>query len=111
MGLMASPVDTAIYPRSYLVVLNEYANYATVLDTASDTVVGDFETGLLINCAGLHCDRVGEMGAPLSDVRPQAEIADGHSASRQTSTDTSLTTNASGGSGLAAFTHTACAPY
>ena len=32
MGLVASPVNTAIYPRSYLVVLNEYANFATVIE-------------------------------------------------------------------------------
>ena len=31
--------------RPYLVVLNEYANFATVIDTASDAVIGDFETG------------------------------------------------------------------
>src|SRR6185437_15486371 len=44
-GLMTSPVNTAIYPRSYLVVLNQYANFATVIDTASDNIIGEFETG------------------------------------------------------------------
>lgn len=43
-GVVVSPLNTAIYPRPYLVVLNQYANFAAVLDTGSDTVVGDFNT-------------------------------------------------------------------
>ena len=48
---------------------------------------------------------------PVADVGPQAQVgpmahASG-SASRQTSTETSVTGSANGGSGLAAFTHTA----
>jgi DNA-binding beta-propeller fold protein YncE len=41
----AAPVNTAIYPNPYIVVLNQYANFATVIDTASDTILGDFPTG------------------------------------------------------------------
>jgi hypothetical protein len=55
-----------------------------------------------------------QMRAPVTDVRPQAEVPDAHrlarpkpQASRQTSTETSVTGSASGGSGLAALTHTA----
>src|SRR6266700_891364 len=33
------------------------------------TTAGDFETGLLINCAGLHCDRVSEMAGLRREVR------------------------------------------
>ncbi len=44
-GLAIAPANSAIYPRPYVVVLNQYANFATVIDAASDTVVGEFETG------------------------------------------------------------------
>jgi L-2-hydroxyglutarate oxidase len=33
------------------------------------TTAGDFETGLLINCAGLHCDRVSELAGMRREVR------------------------------------------
>jgi L-2-hydroxyglutarate oxidase len=33
------------------------------------TTAGDFEAGLLINCAGLHCDRVSEMAGMRREVR------------------------------------------
>jgi L-2-hydroxyglutarate oxidase len=33
------------------------------------TTAGDFETELLINCAGLHCDRVSEMAGLRREVR------------------------------------------
>lgn len=36
----------------------------------AETTVGEFESDLLINCAGLHCDRVGEMAG----VRPELRI-------------------------------------
>jgi DNA-binding beta-propeller fold protein YncE len=56
-GVQFAPVNSSIYPRSYGVVLNEYGNYASVLDPATDTVVGEFETGfygedLVFNRAG-----------------------------------------------------------
>src|SRR5260370_14221281 len=34
-----------------------------------ETTAGDFETELVINCAGLHCDRVSEMAGLLPEVR------------------------------------------
>jgi L-2-hydroxyglutarate oxidase len=33
------------------------------------TTAGEFKAGLLINCAGLHCDRVSEMAGMRRDVR------------------------------------------
>jgi DNA-binding beta-propeller fold protein YncE len=44
-GLVVSPANLTISTRPYLVVLNEYANFATVIDTGSDAIIGDFETG------------------------------------------------------------------
>ena len=44
-GLVISPLNTAIYSRPYLLALNEYANFATVIDTQTDAILGDFETG------------------------------------------------------------------
>src|SRR3954470_1621194 len=44
LGVAVSPLNTAIYPRPYVVVLNEYANFATVLDTKDDSVLGNFAT-------------------------------------------------------------------
>ena len=56
-GVAVSPLNTAIYPAPYVVVLNQYANFASVIDTATDAVIGDFETGfygedLVFNAAG-----------------------------------------------------------
>jgi hypothetical protein len=45
IGVKVSPLNTAIYPRPYVVVLNMFGNFASVIDTASDTVIGEFETG------------------------------------------------------------------
>ena len=55
-----------------------------------------------------------EVRAPLPDVRAQSQVPDGATcgllvASRHSSTESSLTGKASGGSGLAALTHTECA--
>jgi (S)-2-hydroxyglutarate dehydrogenase len=33
------------------------------------TTAGDFETNFLVNCAGLHCDRVSELAGERRDVR------------------------------------------
>lgn len=44
IGLRVSPVNPAIAARPYVVVVNEYANFASVVDTGSDAVIGDFET-------------------------------------------------------------------
>lgn len=35
----------------------------------ADTTAGDFQANLLINCAGLHCDRVGELAGVKRQVR------------------------------------------
>jgi DNA-binding beta-propeller fold protein YncE len=45
MGMAVSPANPAILPDPYLVVLNEYANFATVINTTTDAVIGDFEVG------------------------------------------------------------------
>jgi DNA-binding beta-propeller fold protein YncE len=45
IGLKVSPLNTAIYPQPYLVVLNQYGNFASVIDTSTDAVIGEFETG------------------------------------------------------------------
>ena len=49
--------NTAIYPRPYAVVANQYANFASIIDTGTDAVIGTFETGfygedLVFNAAG-----------------------------------------------------------
>lgn len=56
-GLAISPQNTAIYPRPYVVVANEYANFASVVDTGSDAVIGQFKTDfygedLIFNASG-----------------------------------------------------------
>ncbi|HEX7184517.1 MAG TPA: beta-propeller fold lactonase family protein, partial [Thermoanaerobaculia bacterium] len=45
IGLAVAPLNTAIHPSPYLVVLNQYANFASVIDTATDRVLGEFQTG------------------------------------------------------------------
>ncbi|HKA23112.1 MAG TPA: beta-propeller fold lactonase family protein [Blastocatellia bacterium] len=45
IGVKVSPSNTSIYPRSYVVVLNMYGNFASVIDTSTDEVIGEFETG------------------------------------------------------------------
>ena len=45
IGVKVSPANTSIYPRPYVVVLNMFGNFASVIDTLTDTVVGEFETG------------------------------------------------------------------
>lgn len=57
IGLRVSPVNTAISAHPYVVVVNEYANFASVIDTASDAVLGQFETDfyaedVVFNAAG-----------------------------------------------------------
>jgi DNA-binding beta-propeller fold protein YncE len=44
VGIAVSPPNTAIYPRPYAVVLNMYANFASVIDTGNDAVLGQFQT-------------------------------------------------------------------
>ncbi len=45
IGLRVAPRNTSIYPNQYLVVLNQYGNFASVIDTGTDAVIGEFETG------------------------------------------------------------------
>jgi len=57
VGVAVSPVNPQIFPRAYAVVANEYANFATVIDTGNDTVLGYFATDfyaedLVFNAAG-----------------------------------------------------------
>ena len=57
VGVAVSPPNPAIFPRPYVVVLNQYANFASVIDTGSDTKIGEFQTGfygedLVFNAAG-----------------------------------------------------------
>ena len=57
VGIAIAPLNPAIYQRPYAVVLNQYANFASVIDTGSDVVIGEFETGfygedLVFNAAG-----------------------------------------------------------
>src|ERR1044072_8445314 len=45
IGVRAAPLNNAISQFPYVVVLNQYGNVASVIDAATDTVVGEFETG------------------------------------------------------------------
>ncbi|HKP82201.1 MAG TPA: YncE family protein [Pyrinomonadaceae bacterium] len=45
IGVRLSPLNSSIYPVQYAVVLNQYANFASVIDTTNDSVLGTFETG------------------------------------------------------------------
>src|SRR5215216_1019216 len=45
IGVRVAPLNTSIYPSQYAVVLNQYANFASVIDTTNDSVLGNFETG------------------------------------------------------------------
>lgn len=45
IGIRVAPLNPDIYPVQYAVVLNQYANFASVIDTSNDSVLGNFETG------------------------------------------------------------------
>jgi DNA-binding beta-propeller fold protein YncE/mono/diheme cytochrome c family protein len=45
IGVKAAPLNSAISATPYVVVLNQYSNFASVIDAATDTVAGEFETG------------------------------------------------------------------
>jgi DNA-binding beta-propeller fold protein YncE len=56
-GLRVAPPNTAIAAHPYVVVLNEYANFASIIDTSTDAVLGELETDfyaedLVFNAAG-----------------------------------------------------------
>ncbi|HXG94296.1 MAG TPA: YncE family protein [Blastocatellia bacterium] len=57
IGIKAAPINTSISAHPYIVVLNMYGNFASVIDATTDTVLGEFETGfygekLVFNRAG-----------------------------------------------------------
>jgi DNA-binding beta-propeller fold protein YncE len=45
IGVRLAPLNNSIYPVQYAVVLNQYANFGSVIDTTNDSVLGTFETG------------------------------------------------------------------
>src|SRR5215216_4641519 len=45
IGVRVAPLNASIYPVQYAVVLNQYANFTSVIDTTNDSVIGNFETG------------------------------------------------------------------
>jgi DNA-binding beta-propeller fold protein YncE len=56
-GIAISPANAAISTKPYAVVVNQYANFASVVDTGTDAVLGQFETGfygedLVFNASG-----------------------------------------------------------
>lgn len=44
-AIQVAPPNPSIYGSPYAVVLNEYANFASVIDTSSDAAIGQFESG------------------------------------------------------------------
>jgi DNA-binding beta-propeller fold protein YncE len=44
ISVAVAPRNADIYPVPYLVVLHQYGNFASVVDTATDRVIGEFET-------------------------------------------------------------------
>ncbi|HET9623915.1 MAG TPA: YncE family protein [Kofleriaceae bacterium] len=44
VSLRVSPANPAIAAAPYVVVLNQYGNFASIIDTATDTVTGELET-------------------------------------------------------------------
>lgn len=45
IGIKVAPANPAISRNPYAVVLNQYANFASVIDTTTDIVIGTFQTG------------------------------------------------------------------
>jgi DNA-binding beta-propeller fold protein YncE len=45
ISVKMAPINTTISKNPYAVVLNQYGNFATVLNTSNDTVLGDFLIG------------------------------------------------------------------
>jgi DNA-binding beta-propeller fold protein YncE len=56
ISVKVSPLNPAIYPRPYAIVLNQYANFASVIDTGTDTVIGDFQTSTYAEKALFNAD-------------------------------------------------------
>jgi DNA-binding beta-propeller fold protein YncE len=91
-AVAVAPANAGIYPQPYVVVLNQYANFASVIDSATDAVIGSFETGfygedLVFNRAGTRLyltdrfkDQVRAFRIDPGPVFTQiAEIPTGHS--------------------------------
>ena len=45
ISVKVSPLNASIYARPYVIALNQYGNFGTVIDTGSDSVIGHFHTG------------------------------------------------------------------
>lgn len=45
IGIRIAPLNPAIYRNPYAVILNQYGNFASVIDTTTDSVIGIFEAG------------------------------------------------------------------
>ena len=45
IAVKVAPFNSSIYRNPYAVVLNQYANFGSVIDTVTDSVIGTFETG------------------------------------------------------------------
>src|SRR4030095_6179767 len=45
ISVKISPLNTAIFKSPYAVVLNHYSNFATVINTSNDAILGDFSIG------------------------------------------------------------------
>jgi DNA-binding beta-propeller fold protein YncE len=56
ISVKISPLNPAIYPRPYAIVLNQYANFASVIDTGTDTIIGDFQTSTYAEKALFNSD-------------------------------------------------------
>ncbi|HYY97159.1 MAG TPA: YncE family protein, partial [Pyrinomonadaceae bacterium] len=45
IGVKAAPLNASVSSFPFVVVLNQYGNFASVIDASTDAVVGEFETG------------------------------------------------------------------
>src|SRR4051794_4903883 len=45
ISVKIAPLNTAIFRSPYAVVINQYSNFATVINTSNDTILGDFSIG------------------------------------------------------------------
>lgn len=57
ISVKVSPVNKAISRNPYALVLNQYGNFATVIDTRTDTVIGDFAVGTYAEKARFNATR------------------------------------------------------
>src|SRR6185369_12218218 len=53
-GIAISPANPAIAASPYVVVLNQYANFATVVDTKTDSLIGQFKLGFYAEKAAFN---------------------------------------------------------